>query len=317
MNLAKIMYGSKMYGTDNINSDTDYKVIYLPDLDDLIMGQKPKIKNNTTNQGKNTSEDTDVEKIPLQKFVGAFISGQAYAIELVEAVNSGTAKGAMKAEFKDLCKKLHLMIPTDLRGMVGYALKQHYEYKASATNKVMLQELLTVIIKSQTFVRNVGDFADSMEEEILALSAKFSNKVSLSEVDTGGTNFKYMEVMGKRFPYEITLKEAQYRLHTMIDSYGSRTKGFDYKSIHHALRVITQVTELHKNGGFSYPLPNTELLINVKAGVYSEEECQSLLDKYVAGMYEAEKNSVLPDVSPEVIESYALRTIKKMYGLNS
>ena len=60
-------YGSKLYGTDGPNSDTDIKYIFLPPLKDVLLGKqvlKTKfISPNETDKTKQVDEDF----IPIQK----------------------------------------------------------------------------------------------------------------------------------------------------------------------------------------------------------------------------------------------------------
>lgn len=36
--IAKVLFGSKLYGADGPESDTDYKEIYVPSARDIIIG---------------------------------------------------------------------------------------------------------------------------------------------------------------------------------------------------------------------------------------------------------------------------------------
>ena len=61
--IVKMFFGSHLYGTDTINSDKDYKGIYLPSKHDVLLNRVNKCYSESTggNNSKNTSEDVDIE----------------------------------------------------------------------------------------------------------------------------------------------------------------------------------------------------------------------------------------------------------------
>ena len=42
--LLRTVYGSHLYGTSTPSSDFDYKVVYLPPLEDVLLGKEKKLK---------------------------------------------------------------------------------------------------------------------------------------------------------------------------------------------------------------------------------------------------------------------------------
>ena len=61
------IFGSHLYGTNDENSDMDYKRIVIPDERDVILGRvfKSRHENTKVGDGKNTSDDVDVEIISI------------------------------------------------------------------------------------------------------------------------------------------------------------------------------------------------------------------------------------------------------------
>ena len=61
--IFKCYFGSHLYGTANKSSDSDFKGIFLPSQEQVLLGKIPKSINNSTKKGdgKNTSEDVDIE----------------------------------------------------------------------------------------------------------------------------------------------------------------------------------------------------------------------------------------------------------------
>ncbi len=78
--LAKVLHGSRMYGLDGPNSDTDYKGIFLPPLDQLILMRASK------NETYNIKEDNaEYENYALQKFLQMCCNAEDITISLLHA----------------------------------------------------------------------------------------------------------------------------------------------------------------------------------------------------------------------------------------
>ena len=85
--IFKCIVGSKLYGTNNENSDTDIKGVFLPDLNDLILGKAP--KHYTFSSGskydRNDKDDVDETYYSLQYFLELAAKGDTNAIDLLFA----------------------------------------------------------------------------------------------------------------------------------------------------------------------------------------------------------------------------------------
>ena len=68
--LMKAVAGSHLFGLNTPSSDKDYKGIFLPSAEEILLQRVPKTRNTTTGQkdAKNTAEDIDVELYSLGKF---------------------------------------------------------------------------------------------------------------------------------------------------------------------------------------------------------------------------------------------------------
>lgn len=81
MKICKILFGSYLYGTNNENSDKDYKGIFLPDWKGCVLNKIPNSFNFTTgsNDSKNSKDDVDEEIYSLQYFIKLACEGQTVA----------------------------------------------------------------------------------------------------------------------------------------------------------------------------------------------------------------------------------------------
>lgn len=145
--VCAVTYGSHLYGTSSPTSDFDFKAIYLPDLNDLILAKQPRtLRYRFDEDGNSLPEHAtmpangyEAEHTPIQKFIHDYLGGQAYAVETVFAVIHGahhihqpppTSVGSKRfASFEVLCLKLvNKYLHSNVNGMVGFAVKQTFDY---------------------------------------------------------------------------------------------------------------------------------------------------------------------------------------------
>ena len=137
------IFGSKLYGTDTPESDTDWKSVFLPELKSLLRGHR--IKNSVKTTGKegmkNGADDEDHEHIPLQVLAEDFLKGQTYALEIVFVALNPEYVQAYKYDdrFVLFCQELaRKFLTSNIHAMMGYAHGQSEKYgiKGSRLNSL-------------------------------------------------------------------------------------------------------------------------------------------------------------------------------------
>ena len=71
--------------------------------------------------------------------------------------------------------------------------------------------------------------------------------------------------------------------------------GYARKNAAHAIRLVTQVTELMIHGNIIFPRPNTGTLMKIRRGEFSKNAVQEIYDESVLEAENVRKLSVLPD----------------------
>ena len=68
--IVKMIFGSHLYGTAIERSDCDYKGIFLPTREEILLGRVPKCRQfSSAGDGvRNTPQDVDVEIYSLPRF---------------------------------------------------------------------------------------------------------------------------------------------------------------------------------------------------------------------------------------------------------
>ena len=78
------VYGSRLYGTNNQNSDTDFKQIHILPTDVLLTGKYHGCFNKSRNNvGRNSASDVDFDSKELRTFIKDALSGVTYALEML------------------------------------------------------------------------------------------------------------------------------------------------------------------------------------------------------------------------------------------
>ena len=93
MILFKCLAGSYLYGTNSENSDKDYKGVFLPNINDLILGKAPKHYTSTTGSinERNSSDDIDETYYSLHYFLELAAKGDTNAIDILFAYTNKDA----------------------------------------------------------------------------------------------------------------------------------------------------------------------------------------------------------------------------------
>ena len=305
--LYKTIFGSHLYGTNLPDSDTDYKIVYLPSKRDLFLS-KP-LKNSvyqTNTQGKNTSVDEDVEHIPLHKLIVDFVKGQTYAIELVFSPGIDkalvdllpaplTVSNILSYDFARLCINLRTKCLTrDVTALVGYCKGQAKRYSSKGDKVNALKSVLDVFIglpqiyTGNERLNNIRDFLPTHDKYL-----KF---------DTDDLGNEYYNVCGSQHQMSITIFEANERIKKQYEQYGNRAQeaakmeGADWKAIMHACRVTMEAEELLTEHKVTFPFTGErqEYLLSVRKGEQTLDDVSQWLEDHLQIVADLEEKSTLP-----------------------
>jgi len=274
--VAKILFGSKLYGTDTPASDTDYKEIYIPDSKSLVIGNaKNHMSNNTGTDGmKNTSEDIDHEIFSLKYFIDLAMAGETVAIDMIHAPADKVVYSDLPHVWKELQANRDKFYTTDMKSYLGYVRKQAAKYGVKGSRMAALRQVADVLKSTPNTVNSEGGLAHRQRrvDEISHLLPV--NEFCEWTVDTnqkaGCQNF-YV-VFGRKFQMTISVEEMKRSIYKLWDEYGARARqaeqnnGIDFKALSHALRGGYQLQEIYQTGDLVYPLKKAEHIKAVKNG---------------------------------------------------
>lgn len=298
--IVKMIFGSHLYGTNTLESDQDFKGIFLPSKEDIYLNRIFKSITTNTKKGsnsKNTSEDIDTEMYSLHYFFKLACEGQTVALDMLHAPKECIL------ESSDIWDKIvenrNKFYTKNLDAFVSYAHKQAAKYgcKGSRLNDA----------------KKVLDFFDNwiIDQNNLLADITFKLRDIWNELPEGehiikhspdSNGIRMYEVCNRKIGETATIEYAYKVINTFYENYGERARkaadneGIDYKSISHAFRAAFQVKEILTEGTITFPLKKKEFLIKVKKGELDyNTEIAPYLDKLMLEVDELSKNSNLPE----------------------
>lgn len=324
-----VPYGSKLYGTDTPQSDTDNKIIYLPSLNSLLLGHKLKTYKERRDACGNPVPDgasmpeggIETEFIPLQTFVRDFVRGQTYALEVAFAYLS-----LFKQEWTvyRFITELVTFVNADVYPMVGFAKKQTLDYvrRGERLNEALKlhAEILTIATAAGAPCRLDTPYKDKviLDEVVRCTGLKEGTSVNSNRV------LRTLELNGRSYLETTELDHLLRLLEKLIATYGDRTNAaaksdVDYKSLSHAVRVYQQAIELLDTGKITFPRLNGEFLRDVKQGNCNLEEVKELLRQLDDEVQEKIETTALQKRTPELeaeVETWLLKQLQDLYKLD-
>ncbi len=300
--IVSTIHGSRLFGTNHENSDTDIKTVFGSNLSELLTSDIQCFRD---------SSNEDKAFFSLKKFALLLTQQQTNALEILFTPSKFILE---RTEYWDvLVDNRAKVISKNIMPFIGYAKQQAYIYSEKGNNLNMLTELHSDLCQwfkyhSTTPETKAIDYVDGEYGSVKldTILAKYPNLLSKGEkVSSSGTMIPFINILNKQFECFTTIHEWKSRLEALISSYGSRAKkaakdgAFDRKAMYHALRIIDEAVELLEFGKLSLPRPDN-ILILLKAirfdpAVSFNEASDLILDRYTYLLETALPKSTLQD----------------------
>uniref|UniRef100_A0A7S2EYM5 Nucleotidyltransferase n=1 Tax=Trieres chinensis TaxID=1514140 RepID=A0A7S2EYM5_TRICV len=296
--LIKTKSGSRLYGAALSSSDTDYKVVFLPDVQDLIRYDVKRIESVTTGpqNDRNSAGDVDVEYIELRKFLELLSKGQTMALEILFTPKEFVIEeDPLWHEVREACRPL---LTRKATAMVGYSKSQAHKFSEKGNRLTTLLDMAAAF-ENELKLEPSGRVLDVAVSDISNLSEIC--KWKRCKIVPGKTHGKALEVGGKTIPLDMKVSYAlKHIIQPAIGKYGKRSQetakasGTDYKSLYHTVRVACQGTEFLNTGHITFPRPERQLLLKIRKGELDSREVGDIVVKVMAELEKAEASSPLP-----------------------
>ncbi len=301
--IMKCLFGSHLYQLNTENSDKDYKGIYLPSKESLLLGNYKKHYSQSTgdDKSKNTKDDVDIEIYSLPYFIELACKGETVAIDMLHA-------GNLVGMIDDLDNHLapiwdHLLssrtkfYTKDMKSYIGYARKQANKYGIKGSRMEAVEKVINFLTCSYTpLTRQELKIRDVIKK---LPTSEYVQVFTM--LDTKQGDLTFYEVCGRKYQDTMTLQQLKTHCEGIYDEYGDRAKlakidqGIDWKAVSHALRASYQMLGILEDGDFEYPLPQTKFLLEVKTGQLNfVNEVQPELDDLINRIEKLSEESNLP-----------------------
>jgi len=258
--IVKMIFGAHLYGTATPDSDFDYKGIFLPTKEQLLLGRIPKSHNYSTGreESRNTKNDIDIELYSFHYFIKLACDGQTVAMDMLHAPENMILQ---KSNIWDaIVKNKQKFYTKNLRSFIDYARRQASKYgiKGSRINAAL--QVLKILKKedSSKKMREVWNQLPRVEH--------------CYDVDPDPNGMRQYQVCGKSFQESTTIGYVIPIVEKFYNDYGRRAKlaaenkNIDWKAVSHALRAAYQTKEILTENTINFPLRTADFLVKVKQG---------------------------------------------------
>lgn len=328
--IVKAITGSQLYGLATPTSDIDYKGVYIPDAEDILLNKTPKTSINDSGKGQD-----DTEMYTLLGFMNLLKQGQTGAIELLFApADSIVESSPLWVEIQNNRDKF---LHSNISSFIGYCKSQAHKNSLKHQRIVTLKKILKIIAevlerhalhnlqlvgegKDQLSKPKIGDIIPLFKEAGLGkCDWDVSFDVPNEDKKAEGFSAYFMEVHHQKIHYALSLGLAQEQLKAKLDEYGARanslTTNADWKALSHAVRVGQEAIELLSTGKIEFPLDDAEYLLMIKNGERSFKEVSEEIDNNLEHIKYWEENSVLPkEIDTRVLDEIVLKKYKQTIG---
>ena len=301
-------YGSKLYGTDNPNSDTDYKGIFIPNQESVLLKKDMEHYNfNSNNRNtRNGKDDIDLQFFSIYKFFHLLKKGETGAMDILFSMFREDTQLINDKEFTSIIKENYKRFYNkNLHSFVGYCVGQSRVYNVRGER---FNELHIFVEYFNSLVKEHGDeklqtLFPTIEEMLKEKGFKYIKFISAPTSRGSGVTKDgiYIQVLGKRFLGTVTIDYFAQKITDMEKQFGNRAKasakGVDFKALSHAVRVINEVEELLDEGFITFPLKNRVYIRSIKEGHESLEDVMNYIDNRLDVVYKKLDNSDLPEKS--------------------
>lgn len=280
------VFGSHLYGTSTEKSDVDFKGIFLPTAEEILLGKIPKslsfnTKTSEKNQ-KNSADDVDCELYSLGYFIELACQGQTNALDMLFATTSYEDSVLVNLPpYGSVNAGTWKFITKNMKAFLGYARSQARRYSLKGDKLNTYQSLVNFLSKTAERMQhlNIGDSFDVVKftGDNLRIGHFFdySEIKDIPNIKITKNEFNgllELDVYGKKVQETVTVQYALDTYQKTLDSYGERAKkaaenkGVDFKAVSHSFRIALELKELYQTGEIKFPLRDADFIRKIKAG---------------------------------------------------
>lgn len=277
------VFGSKLYGLDTPESDTDYKGIYLPTFQQVLF-------NDYRDSIDEQTKELDTTFYSVNKFINIVSKCDIVSYDMIHTPNEFTTVSSPLWEEIRKCRSD--LYCKNVRGLLGYIKTQSgkYAHKVQRYDEMIELQKLINCLDDDIKIENttLPEMVQRMEFKYISFSPE--NKDIRANID----------VCGSRYQLNADVSYLRIGLEAKLKRYGERTKKGslskgDFKSISHSLRCLLQLEEIIETRDLIFPLVKRDEIMKVKMGKVSQEDCMSIITGTYDRVIDKLQSSDLPE----------------------
>ena len=259
-------YGSHLYGLNTENSDLDFRGVYIPTIDDIILHKDKdeintelevevecyeeidKVVNGFPLKGvvKAKKVKVDVKIFSLQKFIQLCSKADTNALDLLFSIDTpadhtwqykGLVKNVpeeMKYPLRYIHENRNKLINTNrLESPITYAFKQAEKYSIKGTRYKIMQDILVIINRILYNDYGMPIYENKnlqIKDCIKEFECFFDNKhVKIDELDNKGKLEKYLYICGVQHQFNLPITTLANRIYDKINKEYTSQRTIDAK----------------------------------------------------------------------------------------
>lgn len=329
--ISQVRHGSHLYGLDTIDSDVDYKGIFLPTFEEMVTGTaKHEFRSSTgPEHSKNSPGDVDTVYFSLQKFISMACNGDLVTLDYLHVNDENLISSSLAWRY--IVANRSKFYTKNMKSSLGFMRKMIAKYSADDIRAAAIQQVLVAL--KEVIVHSPGsrmDHAMSTYETLQDIAEKYPKYVRVFDGVCSGVQAvetKILEVCGAKYHFTATVEYVADAVQKKYDWVKQQqlnpqdNNKINWSTVSHMLRAGYQLSEIYETGDLKYPLKNKEFLLAVKQGnldffTQVAPELERLYDKVET----LAKNSNLPETVDHefwnnfIVDVYSNPTAKGGWG---
>lgn len=290
--IFKGVFGSRLYGLEGPTSDWDYKGVFLPKLDNLILQQAENTITTSTsdNSVKSGPNDTETQFLSIQKFIQLLGKGEMTVMDMLHTPDDKTVFSS--EIWREIRRNRSDFYSKNMRGYFGYIQSQTAKY-CDRSKRLETCENVIEFLKGYDKATRLSEFWEKVPS--------LPNTRIYQIPEARQEDNRVWEVVGRKLPATIKVEYALEILENYAKSYGARAiaarnnEGVDWKAVTHAFRACYQMLEIIDTRDLLYPIAQRKFLLEVKSGALDFNEISPRLNSLVDEVEEKLSASTLPE----------------------
>lgn len=297
-------FGSRLYGTAIADSDDDFRGVFVPSAEDLLLC-KAKSGDTISSRGqdrKSGPNDFDTEFFSLQTYLMGLAEGQTFALDMLFTPEGDIIQAGQV--WRAIQRSSHVLVNSKCEAAVEYARSQANRYSTRGDRIAACKTVMEIFEHDAVFFgkeRLRDSVADIKFRDWLAGHPEMHEHVRFVEKTNAKTGkvFEYLEVCGKQADMNGAIGLAYQMFKGKLDEYGYRARqaydagGADWKALYHAIRVGEQTIELLQTGHITFPRPEAPRLLKIRRGEVPIEVIYNQIDELLERVKAAQAVSTL------------------------